>query len=154
MAITADIREALAALSQADAQAFEANRSTFARALGRKVREWQAALAPFRGTRLVVMHDSWAYFAEAFGLDIVAAAEPHPGVLPAPAELAALLGRMRETGVRILIADPGSNPSLVRTISERTGAQAVILHPSGYDYVRLLDENVATLAAALKRGAR
>jgi ABC-type Zn uptake system ZnuABC Zn-binding protein ZnuA len=154
IAMTADIREALAALSPADVKTFDANRSAFVLVLGRKEREWQALLAPYRGTRLVVMHDSWAYFAEAFGLDIVAAAEPSPGVPPSPAELAELVGRMREAGIRILVADPGSNPSLVRTIGERTGAQAVTLHPSGHDYVRLLDENVATLTAALKASAR
>jgi len=154
IAITADIREALATLSMADAQVFEANRSAFVQGLDRKVREWQAALSPFRGTRLVVMHDSWAYFAAAFGLDIVAAVEPQPGVPPSAAELAQLLGRMREAGVRILVVEPGANSSLVRTIGERTGAQAVTLHPSGYDYVRLFEENVAALLPALKRGAR
>jgi hypothetical protein len=48
--------------------------------------------------------------------------------------------------VRILVVEPGSDASLVRMISERTGARAVILHPSGYDYIRLLDENVTVLA--------
>ena len=153
-AITADIRSALAKLSPSDAQVFDANHSSFIGHLGRKVGEWQAALAPYRGTRLVVMHDSWAYFADAFGMQIVAAAEPQPGVPPSARELAALFERMRAAGVRTLVADPGSNPALVRTISERTGAQAVTLKPSGDDYVRLLDENVAQLAAALKLVAR
>jgi ABC-type Zn uptake system ZnuABC Zn-binding protein ZnuA len=97
------------------------------------------------------MHDSWSYFAERFGLRIVAAAEPTPGVPPSPAELAKLLQRMRETGVKVLIADPNSNPSLVREIAAKGGAQAVTLAPSGTDYLRMLDENVAKLAAALKR---
>ena len=150
MPITADIRDALARLSPGDAQAFDANRGAFTRVLGRKIEQWQAALAPFRATRVVVMHDSWAYFAQAFGLDIVAAAEPHPGVVPSPAELGTLIARMREAGVKILVSEPSSNASLVRQISERTGARAVTLHPSGHDYVRLFDGNVAALAGALK----
>ncbi|HKA45249.1 MAG TPA: metal ABC transporter substrate-binding protein [Burkholderiales bacterium] len=154
VAICADIHEALTRLAPGDAQAFDANRSAFTQGLGGKMRKWQAALAPFRGTRLVVIHDSWAYFAAAFGLAIVAAAEPQPGVPPSPAELGALFGRMREAGVRIIIAEPSSNPSLVRQIGERTGAHAVTLHPSGDDYVRLLDENVSRLAAALRQSAR
>ena len=153
-AITADIRDALAKLSPPDAQTFDTNRGGFIEHLRRKIDEWQAALAPFRATKLVVMHDSWAYFADAFDMQIVAAAEPQPGVPPSPAELAVLFERMRASGVKILIADPGSNPALVRTISERTGAQAVTLQPSGHDYVRLLDENVSRLAAALRRNAR
>ena len=99
---------------------------------------------------MVVVHDSWSYFAEAFGLQVVAAAEPHPGVPPSPAELAALFQRMREAGVKILIADPHSNPSLVRQIAVKSGAHAVTLSPSGYDYIRLLDDNVSRLVAALK----
>ena len=70
---------------------------------------------------------------------------------PSPAELAALFQRMREAGVKILIADPHSNPSLVRQIAAKSGAHAVTLSPSGHDYIRLFDENVSRLAAALKR---
>ena len=80
-----------------------------------------------------------------------AAAEPHPGVPPSPAELAALFQRMREAGVKILIADPHSDPSLVRQIAARTGAHAVTLSPSGHDYIRLFDDNVSRLVVALKQ---
>jgi ABC-type Zn uptake system ZnuABC Zn-binding protein ZnuA len=147
--ITASILESLARLSPADRPRFEANRSAFLRKLDSKIKEWNAALAPYRGTKVVVIHDTWTYFADRFGLSIVAAAEPTPGVPPSPAELAALFKRMREAGVRLVIADPHSNPSLVRQISERSGARAVTLLPSGSDYIGLFDENVKRLAAAL-----
>lgn len=148
--ITAAIRDALAKLSPQDARVFEANRSAFLDALTRKSEQWNAALAPFRGTKVVVVHDTWSYFAERFGVQIVSAAEPNPGVPPSPAELAALFQRMREAGVKILIADPHSNPSLVRQIAAKSGAQAVTLSPSGHDYIRLFDDNVSRLVAALK----
>ena len=148
--ITAAIGDALAKLSPRDVRFFEANRNAFVDALTEKIGDWKKALAPFRGKKMVVVHDSWSYFAEAFGLQVVAAAEPHPGVPPSPAELAALFQRMREAGVKILIADPHSNPSLVRQIVARTGAHAVTLLPSGYDYIHLLDDNVSRLVAAMK----
>ena len=149
--MTAAMRDALAKLKPAHAQTFEANRNAFVGELQRKIVRWKSALAPFRGTKAIVVHDSWSYFAEAFGLQIVAAAEPQPSVPPSPAELAALFQHMREANVKLLIADPHSNPSLVRQIVERTGAQAVMLHPSGFDYLRLFDENVAKLLDALQR---
>ncbi len=130
---------------------FERNTKTFIDALTKKDEGWKKALEPFRGAKIVVMHDSWSYFAEHFGLQIVAAAEPHPGVSPSPAELAALLQRMRESNVKILVADPHANPALVRQIATKSGAQAVTLFPSGADYVRLFDDNVARLVEALKR---
>jgi ABC-type Zn uptake system ZnuABC Zn-binding protein ZnuA len=149
--ITASIRDALVRLSPQDTLLFDTNRSAFVEALTRKTEDWKRALAPYRGTRLVVVHDSWSYFAEHFGLQIVAAAEPHPGVPPSPAELAALFQRMRESNVKILIADPHSNPSLVRQIATKSGANSVTMFPSGPDYIRLLDDNVTRLAEALKR---
>jgi ABC-type Zn uptake system ZnuABC Zn-binding protein ZnuA len=149
--ITAAIRDALAKLSPGDAEAFEANQRRFVEALASKMKAWESALAPLRGEKVVVVHDSWSYFAERFGLRIVAAAEPHPGTPPSPAELAALFERMREARVRIVIADPHSNPALVRQIVEKTGTQAVTLAPSGDDYFRLFDENIARLVAALKQ---
>lgn len=147
--ITASILESLAKLSPADRPRFEANRSAFLHKLDSKIKEWNAALAPYRGAKVVVIHDTWTYLADRFGLAIVAAAEPTPGVPPSPAELAALFKRMREAGVKLVIADPHSNPSLVRQISERGGARAVTLLPSGSDYIGLFDENVKRLAAAL-----
>ncbi len=58
---------------------------------------------------------------------------------------------MRESGVKILIADPHSNPSLVRQIATKGGAHAVTLSPSGHDYIHLFDDNVARLVEALKQ---
>ena len=154
LAITADIRDALTRLSGQDAAYFEANRNAFVDVLRKKIVQWQATLAPFRGSKIVVMHDSWTYLAERFGLQIVAAAEPQPGVPPSPAELARLFDRMREAGVKIVVAEPGSNAALVRQIIAKTGAHEVTLFPSGYDYIRLFDENVSRLAAVLKRAAQ
>ena len=149
--MTAAIRDALTKLSPQDGRLFEANRAAFLDNLRGRFEQWKKALAPHRGARLVVMHDSWSYFAEAFGLQLVGAAETHPGVAPSPAELAALFGRMRESRVKVLVADPHSNPALVRQIAEHTGAHAVTLSPSGPDYIQLLEANVSKLAQALKR---
>ena len=148
--ITAAIQEALAKLQPESKLAFEKNRNSFLERLDASLKRWTETLAPLRGTKVVVIHDTWTYFADRFGLAIVAAAEPTPGVPPSPAELAALFGRMREAGVRVLIADPHSNPSLVRQVAEKGGARAVTLLPSGNDYIGLFDENVRRLSHLIK----
>ena len=155
VAVTAAIRDALAKARPGDAAIFDANRRAFVAALEKRVAAWRSAMAPFRGARIVVMHDSWSYFTGFFRLQVVAAAEPHPGVPPAPAELAALVARMREGGVKIVVAEPHSNAALVRRIVEQARASAVTLTASGHDYLELMDRNVSALAAALKSaGAR
>ena len=128
---------------------FAANRDRFLSRLDASIAVWEKTLERFAGTKVVVVHDSWAYFADRFGLRIVAAAEPHPGIPPSPAELAALFRRMRESNVRVLIADPHANPALVRQITEKGGAKPVTLLPSGTDYIALIEENVKRLSASL-----
>ena len=148
--ITASILSALTGLSPADRATFEARRESFLSRLQARLSAWETALAPYRGARLLVVHDSWSYFAERFGFRIVAAVEPNPGVPPSPGELAALLGRLRGSDVRLMIADPHSDPSLVRQIADKGGIKAVTLLPSGRDYVGLFEENVQRLSQALK----
>jgi ABC-type Zn uptake system ZnuABC Zn-binding protein ZnuA len=150
--ITASILAALSDLSPADRLAFAANREAFLSRLDERLAAWSKTLAPFRGARIVVVHDSWSYLAERFGFTVVAAAEPNPGIPPSPGELAALLDRLRSSDVRVLIADPHSDPSLVRQIADQGGIKAVTLLPSGRDYVGLFEENVQRLSQALKSG--
>src|SRR5207245_2569585 len=116
--------------ARADRGAFAANRTRFLARLDDALARWTEALAPYRGTRAVVVHDSWPYFARRFGLVVVAAIEPAPGVPPSASSLAALTQKMRETGVRLLIAEPSSNAALVSQMAARSGARAVVLVPS------------------------
>jgi ABC-type Zn uptake system ZnuABC Zn-binding protein ZnuA len=154
--ITQAILDALTRLAPADRAAFASNRTRFLARLDAALTRWTEALAPYRGTRAVVVHDSWPYFARRFGLVVVAAVEPAPGVPPSAASLAALTEKMRETGVRLLIAEPSSNAALVGQVAARSGARAVVLVPSvggapeAGDYLALFDVNVRRLVHALR----
>ena len=112
-------------------------------------------MAPLRGARVVVVHETWPYFARRFGLVIVAAVEPTPGVPPSPAALGALVQRIREAGVKLVIAEPYADASLVAQVAARSGARAVTLVPSvggdadARDYLSLFDLDVRRLVAAM-----
>ncbi len=153
--ITAALLAALTRLRPESRAGFEAGRARFLDALDAGLRRWSAALAPLRGARVVVVHETWPYFARRFGLVVVAAVEPTPGVPPSPAALGALEERMRASGVRLLIAEPYASPGLVRQLASRSGARVVVLVPSvggdpeARDYLALFDLNVRRLAAAL-----
>jgi ABC-type Zn uptake system ZnuABC Zn-binding protein ZnuA len=153
--MTAAILDALARLVPADRPHLETNRRRFLERLDAGLARWRAAMAPYQGTRVVVMHDSWPYFARRFGFVVVAAVEPTPGVPPSPATLAELTPRMRWARVALLIAEPYSSESVVRQIAARSGARPVTLVPSvgadpaARDYLALFDENVGRLIAAL-----
>ena len=158
--MTARILEALAA-ERPDARAdFEANRRRFVAGLDAGLARWRARLAPFAGARLVVVHDTWPYFARRFGLAIAGALEEQPGVPPSPAHLARLVERMRGAGVRMVVTEPGAAPAMVRRLADATGARVVTLAPSvgadpeATDYLTLFDVNVERLTRALADAAR
>ena len=153
--MTEAILQALARLSPPDRPHFEANRARFLARLEEALARWARVLAPYRGTRVVVVHETWPYFAERFGLVVVAAVEPTPGVPPSPSYLATLTQRMREAGVKVLIAEPYANASIVNQVAARSGARPVTLIPSvggdpeARDYLALFDLNIKRLADAL-----
>ncbi len=156
--MTGAILEALRRLAPADGAAFEANRRRFLADLETRLHRWTQAMAPYRGTRVVVVHESWPYFAERFGLKIVAALEPTPGVPPSPSYLAKLTQQMRAAGIRVLIAEPSSSASLVNEVVARSGARVVTLIPSVggdpevRDYLALFDLNIKRLTGAIAAG--
>lgn len=154
--ITASIVKKLSELKPAYRSTFEKNRTEFLERLEARLAIWKKDLLPYKGTKVVVIHDSWTYFAERFGLSIVAAAEPTPGIPPSPAELAKLFSRMRQHNVQLVIADASSNPALVKQVAEKGLARAVVLVPSVgadpavNDYISLFEVNVQRLKKALK----
>jgi ABC-type Zn uptake system ZnuABC Zn-binding protein ZnuA len=153
--ITAVVARALGRLSPADASRLDDNRRRFLQRLDAGLARWTRALAPYRGARVVVVHETWPYFAERFGLAVVAAVEPAPGLAPSPASLATLIERMRTTGVRVIVADPYSDPALVDRLAARTGARVARLvssvggDPEAMDYIALFDLDVRRLVEAL-----
>ncbi len=152
--ITAAILEALARLAPAGRPYFEANRGRFLDRLEKRLKIWSEKTAPYKGAKAVAIHESWPYFARRFGFAIVAVAEPTPGVPPAPAYLAEMIQRMREAGIRLLLAEPYSNASLVRQVAGRSGARAVTLIPSvggdaeASDYLGLFDFDIKRFTEA------
>ncbi len=153
--ITGSILDALARLHPADRPAFERNRTRFLALLDARLVRWAQAVAPYRGTRVVVVHESWPYFAQRFGLVVAAALEPTPGVPPSPSSLASLIQHMKEARIRLLIAGPESDTAVVNQVAARSGARAVVLIPSvggdpaAQDYLTLFDVNIKRLAEAL-----
>ncbi len=153
--MTGAILEALGRLVPAERPYFETNRRRFLEQLDASLKRWSQAMAPYRGTRVVVVHETWPYFAERFGLIVVAAIEPTPGVPPSPSYLATLIQKMREAQVKLLISEPYSNASVVNQVAARSGARAVTLIPSvggdpeARDYLGLSDLNIKRLTEAI-----
>jgi zinc/manganese transport system substrate-binding protein len=150
------IADAFASLDPANKEAYQANAKKFADALDAKLKEWLAALAPFKGSHLVAYHNSWVYFTDRFGLKIELFLEPKPGIPPSPAHLAEVIARMKQKGARVIIVDPYLNRKTAETVARSTDATVVDVaqFPGGVKgtsggYIALMDYLVNSLAKAL-----
>ena len=157
--MTQTILDGLARVSPDAREAFTRSRALFLARLDAGMARWSDALAPYRGARVVVFHDSWPYFARRFGLVIVAAVEPVPGVPPSPASLASLTASMKDASVRVLIVEPSASRSIANRVASSSGARVATLIPSvggdpeAQDYLQLFELNVRRLVDAMS-GAR
>jgi len=158
--ITASILEALARLDPAHADAFARNRQSFLAALEQKLAGWERRMGALHGRSLVAYHNSWAYLARRFRLDIAGVIEPKPGVQPSPAHLAAMIRLMRDRKVGIVLREPREPERDVGFLAAKTGAAVVVLAasvgatPRATDYIALFDADVDALAAAARASVR
>ncbi len=145
----------LAQLSPADAGYFAQRYADFDRRLAEAEKRWDAAMAPYRGTKVVTYHRSWPNFCERFGLDVIGYVEPKPGIPPSPAHTLELMATMKREGARLLLVEPYFDEKTPNSIGRETGVPVLVLPPSVggekqiTDYIKLFDHNVEALVAAL-----
>jgi zinc/manganese transport system substrate-binding protein len=150
------ICDAFCRLDAASAEFYHANLAKFTARLDAKLAEWQTALAPFKGARIVAYHNTWPYFARRFGLNIDLFLEPKPGIPPSPAHLASVIETMKSENIRVIIVEPYQNRRTAETVAQRTGATVLDFaqYPGSVKgteggYIELMDYLVSSLAKAL-----
>ncbi len=155
------IQKKLAEISPGDAAYFSQRYADFDRRLSEAEKRWDAALAPYKGLKIVTYHRSWPNFTEQFGLNVIGYVEPKPGIPPSPSHTLELMQEMKRQQVKIIIMEPYFDSKTPNSIARDTGAQVVVLAPSVggakevTDYFKLFDYDVNLLVNAIKQtGAR
>jgi ABC-type Zn uptake system ZnuABC Zn-binding protein ZnuA len=156
--IAQSIRARLAELRPADAGYFDQRYADFGRRLTAAVARWDAAMAPFKGTKIVTYHRSWPNFTARFGLDVIGYVEPKPGIPPTAAHTVMLIGEMKRQTVGVILVEVYFDVRTPEAIARDTGAKVLVLPPSvggvkeTTDYISLFDYNIRQLTHALGGG--
>lgn len=154
--VAGHIARALCALDGASCAAYNANLAAFEARLDAKTKDWEAALAPYKGTPIVTYHPTWKYFAARFGLVSDVYLEPKPGIPPSPPHLAEVMRQMSDRKIRVVLVEPFQSRKTAEAVADRTGATVVDVcqFPGGLpgtanDYLALLDADVKAIVAGL-----
>jgi ABC-type Zn uptake system ZnuABC Zn-binding protein ZnuA len=151
------IQKKLAEITPGDAAYFAQRYADFDRRLAEAEKRWHAAMAPYKGVKVVTYHRSWPNFTDAFGLDVIGYVEPKPGIPPSPSHTLELIQEMKRQQVKVIMVEPYFDRKTPDAIARETGAQVIVLAPSVggvqevTDYFKLFDYNVNLVVGAIKQ---
>ncbi|MEZ4728618.1 MAG: zinc ABC transporter substrate-binding protein [Caldilineaceae bacterium] len=163
MAMVEHIRDALSAADPENAADYAANADAYLAQLA-ELDGWvttQIESIPLERRKLVTSHDTFGYFAQRYGLEIVGSALGSfstEAADPSAGELAALIETIQAEGVPALFAENVSNPDLIERIAQETGitiGEPLYTDALGEDgtdgatYLDMVRHNVNAFVAAL-----
>lgn len=145
------IGERLAQLDPEGAAGYRARAAAERAALGARITTWQARLAPLKGTQVVGYHRSLAYLADWTGLVVIDHVEPKPGIPPNPGHVAALIAKMRQARVQVVLQEAHHPRTTTELLASKTGARLVVF-PGGAADGQSYADRVEALVRQLEKG--
>jgi ABC-type Zn uptake system ZnuABC Zn-binding protein ZnuA len=158
-----NIRDALVAADPARAELYGANAAAYIaelEALDASIRE-QVGTLPQERRKLVTSHDTFGYFAGAYGFEVLGTAlgslSTEAGD-PSARDIATLITEIEEAGVPAIFAENVANPDLMESIAAEAGVSLApplytdALGPPGSPgetYMGMMQSNVTTIVDAL-----
>lgn len=89
------------------------------------------SLEPYEGEAVILMHPSFNYYLERYGLILAGTIESVAGSEPTPSHIADLIQIIGENEVRSIFVEPQLSRSAAEMLSEETGLSVYTLDPVG-----------------------
>jgi ABC-type Zn uptake system ZnuABC Zn-binding protein ZnuA len=124
-----NIRDGLSEADPANAATYAANAAAYSRSL-EELDTWikqQVGVIPAERRLLVTNHESLGYYADRYGFKVVGTVMPSvgTGASPSAQQLARLIDAIKQTGIRAIFLETGSNPDLAEQVADETGITVV-----------------------------
>ncbi len=153
--IANNIASELSSIDADNAAVYKANANVFITKLNESDIMWQQKFTDTPTRDIVTFHDSFFYFADHFGLNVVATFEPFPGKEPVPSYLRKLQEELTEYKIHTLFIEPQLSSGSLQQFAKDNDISIGILDPLGgidsrKSYIDLIDYNVQTIIEASK----
>jgi len=123
------------------------NRDEYLMKLDALDKDIQEGLSKVINRRFMVFHPAWGDFARDYNLEQIPIAIG--GKEPSAKDIADLIQKARELGIKIIFAEPQFNPRSAETIAKEIGGRVVFIDPLAEDYISnmrlVLDELVKAM---------
>lgn len=156
----ANIRDALIAAAPEEKDEFGANAKAYLAKLDALDAEVRAAVAaiPEKGRTIITSHDAFGYFAEAYGIEVVAPQGVSTEAEPTAKDVAKLITQIRDEGVKAVFVENITDQRMIERIAKEGGAKiggalySDALSPANGPagtYIDMMRYNIRTLSAGL-----
>ncbi len=142
------IADTLIRIDPARRSMYEKNLKAFQADLDAVYEQLSKALAPVKGKSFFVFHPAYGYIGDAYGLKQVAV--QIEGKEPTAKQLAALIDKAKEEGVRVIFVQPQFSKKSAEVLAEAIGGAVVPLDDLAPNYLENLKDMAAKLESALK----
>ena len=155
------IHEQLFALDPANADYYQANFEELTRRLQILDERMRTAVQsiPEENRKLLTYHDSWAYWAERYGMTVIGAIQPSNFAEPSAREVAGLIDQIREQQVPTIFGSEVFSSPVLEQIASESGAEYVddlrdddLPGEAGdplHSYIGLMVQNMRVMVPAL-----
>ena len=151
IAMTRTVEAALAAEYPQHDALFAENADIWCEKLDELQSYGEQHLADLSCRRLVTFHDGFAYFAQAFGLEIAASMEIEAGSEPSARELEEIISLLQDQNIPAVFTEINGTVDAAELVSRETGCAVFSLDTaiSSVNYLSAMTQNIDTIKEAL-----
>ena len=155
------VQARLAALDPDNAAYYAGNLEIFRGKIEKMDQAIRAAVAtvPEENRKLLTYHDSWAYFAKQYGMEVIGAVQPSNFSQPSVREVAELIDQVKELGLPAVFGSEVFSSDVLEAIASEADAQFIDdladddlpgkPGDPGHTYLGLMKQNLAAMIPAL-----
>ena len=143
------IYETLAQLDPAHQETYRANLESFLADIDALDADIRETLTGVENRKFMVFHPSWGYFARDYGLEQLPVEVE--GQEPSAAELAALVARAKQEGIKVIFAQPEFSTRSAETIAQEIGGEVLLISPLAPDWLDNLRRVAEVLAKRMNK---
>lgn len=140
------IADSLSALDEDGRGVYQKNAARYIDELTALDAELSQTLAPLENRTFIIYHAAYAYFADDYGLEMVAV--ENEGKKASAADLAAVITLARQRGIKTVFYQRELDVNQARTIAAEIGGVAMAVEPLSRDYTGALRDLAKALAEA------
>jgi len=152
--IASNITETMKAIDPENEKSYEENLADYAEKLRAMDQDIRNILSEIPDKKIITFHDSWGYFADSYGIQIIGTFEPSPGKEPTPAYMQNIFSTAKASGIKAIFSEPQLPSSALRPFVEDLGLKLYVLDPLGGEagrdsYISMMMYNANIIKEAL-----